>query len=208
MRPILRLLVVVFTLLVSPAAWAQSTTYHLHIESWDDADAANQLLATGPDAPAALIRTTLNLRNEPPSVHGFGVPLAHFKGAIGDHGVGVIPVGTVVTFSFWMRKTTNAGTLHPFISMSNGDDPGRQIICNSGSVFGLPPLTTTLTKYVVNCTVSQPITMTATNFLNLGVAVYVAVTPKNKNVWGELHLEGVLNGNYDSTVVVPNTVPE
>lgn len=59
MRRILRLAIITVAATIVPATvWAQSTTYHLHIETFGGGDEHEKLLTAGPDAPVATIQTT------------------------------------------------------------------------------------------------------------------------------------------------------
>ena len=82
--------------------------------------------------------------------------------------------------------------------------PTSNFICGAGGYYSpSPALTTTVTKYDLTCTVQNAISMGVTDRLFVQVFAYVG-TASTKKVSGELHLEGVLNGNYDSSVMLPS----
>src|SRR5437773_9709919 len=98
---------VLFAPLLPAAAYAQSATYHLHKEASKTAGLF-QLKTGGPDAGAATI--ALDLKNQPVNeylVKGFDTA-AGIPGA-----TGIVPAGSVVSFTLWMRKTSAAGTMYP-----------------------------------------------------------------------------------------------
>ena len=88
----------------SLAAGAQTPTYHLH----DDANGI-YLSAAAPDAAATTLYSqdlkSLNVGEY--QVQQFLTP----TGVPGNNGV--IPGGTTVSFTLWMRKTANKGTMYP-----------------------------------------------------------------------------------------------
>jgi hypothetical protein len=92
-------------------ASAQTTTYHLHNEPSGLDAAFRQLKIFGPD-----ISSVAKLSNDLKNLSG-EFPIANFHTQTDvPHLGGVIPSGSTVTFTLWMRKTSNWGTIYPRVS--------------------------------------------------------------------------------------------
>jgi hypothetical protein len=112
---------------------------------------------------------------------------------------GYIPAGATTTFTLWMRKTGNAGTVFPRVKLNLNGAAGTNIC----TVTGTTALTTTLTKYTLTCATSTNIAASATDRYYLWVGVNLTAGSSSTNFMGELAVEGTLNGNYDSQIVAP-----
>jgi hypothetical protein len=196
-------LILLFTTVSPHTALGQTAvTYRLHNEA-SAINAARQLKTANPDV-AAVVRRSSDLKGS--SANWF-LALDYFETQTGVPGVGgIIPAGSVATFSIWLRKTTAEGTFHPTATLHFnqywGPVPG---LCGAGvgPVSPLPKLTTTFTKYTFTCTLDTARTMTAADRFFVQVGAWVEAAPAHKSVQIELGLEGTLSGNYDSTVAVP-----
>jgi len=111
---------------------------------------------------------------------------------------GVITAGSTVSFTLWMRKTGNPGTMLPRVKLNLNSSAGTSICV----VTGTTALSTTLTKYTLTGTVLPNVSMTAIDRFYLWVGVNLTASP-NSNNQAELDVEGTLNGNYDSQINVP-----
>jgi YD repeat-containing protein len=102
-----------------------------------------------------------------------------------------------------MRKTSSFGTFFPLASLSV-NYPSGQLVCEAA---GTTPLDTTFTKYILTCPTNGGIAMTLSDRWHVSLGINMTVGPGNRSVRVEWAFEGVLNGNYDSTVVTPSIVP-
>jgi YD repeat-containing protein len=171
-------------------------TYHLH---QDQPFGSFKLMSTaGPNDPATTLSTT-DLKNAAP----FSASFHQFFSPEGDPGaIGTTAPGTV-TFAVWMRKTSSYGTFFPLATLSV-NYPNSQLVCQA---TGTAALTTTFTRYTLTCPTNGGVPVTLSDRWYVGVGVNMTVGPGNHSVRVEFGVEGVLNGNYDSTVVTPSIVP-
>ena len=88
------------------------TTYHLHDEPSSTAG-LSQLKTAGPDA-ARVVTRTANLKKQPAGAAT--IRTFDTQEGVPDRG-GVIPGGSTVTFTIWMRKSSAAGTVFPRASL-------------------------------------------------------------------------------------------
>ncbi len=183
----------IFSALVTSAT-GQTATYHLHKEASATAGLF-QLKTTAPDSSAATA-SSVDLKNRPLGeylIKAFdtraGVPNA----------AGVVPAGSAITFTLWMSKTSNAGTLYPRAKLNLNSSTGTSMCVATGTA----PLTTTTTAYTLTCRLNANVAQSASDRLYLWAGVDVASAPGNTGVKAQLRIEGSLNGNYDSRVVVP-----
>jgi YD repeat-containing protein len=186
-----------------PAVAFGQTLYHLHTESSTTAN-ARQLKVAGPDAAATTFQSA-DYKNQNPT----STAIIAFDTQTGvPNAVGTIPAGATVTFSVWMRKTANNGTFFPrvWLYLNNYDfnNLGGTALCLATASSAL---TTTLVKYTLSCATSAAISMTSTDRWFLAVGHNMTAGPGNKSVRVEVAFEGVLNGNYNSTVTTPAVVP-
>jgi len=172
---------------------SQSATYHLHKEASTTANLF-QLKTAGPDGTSLAVQSA-NLKNAAAGeylIKAFdtqsGVPNAS----------GLIPAGSSVTFTVWMKKTASQGTMFPRVKLSLNSAAGTSLCV----VTGATALTTTLTKYTLSGTTAANVTMTTSDRFYVWVGVNLTAS-SNQNNMAELDVEGTLNGNYDSLVTVP-----
>ncbi len=172
---------------------AQTATYHLHKEA-SSTSGLNQLKTAGPDGTTSAV-TSAQLKNLATGeyiIKAFdtqsGVPNAS----------GAIPVSSTVTFTLWLKKTANVGTMFPRAKLRLNSATGTSLCTATGSTA----LTTTLTKYTLTCTTAASVSMSAADRFYLWVGVNLTAGGSS-NFQGSLNIEGTLNGNYDSLVVVP-----
>ncbi len=176
---------------------AQSTTYHLHREASTTTNLF-QLKTANPDA-ASLAIQTVNLKNKATGeylIKAFdtqsGVPNAS----------GTIAAGSTITFSVWMKATGTTGSMVPRVKLNLNSATGTSL----GVVTGTTALTTTLTKYTLVGTVPANVTLTTSDRFYIWVGVNLTASPTANN-FAELDVEGTLNGNFDSSVVIPVPPP-
>src|SRR6476661_4682456 len=90
----------------SMAGFAQTATYHLHKEASAITAADDKLLTVGPDGASTALTTTLTSKAAGEYL------IKEFETQAGDpNTAGVIPSGSVLNFTLFMRKTANVGTV-------------------------------------------------------------------------------------------------
>ena len=174
------------------------TTYHLHNEPSSTAG-SSQLKTAGPDV-ARVVTRTASLKNQPPgdaTIRTFDT-----QGGVPNRG-GVIPSGSTVTFTMWMKKSSAAGTVFPRASLGL-NVPVTTSLCQG---TGTTALTTTLTAFTFSCTTASPIVMKTTDRLTVAAGYSMTVGPGSKNMKVRLDIEGKLDKSADSRVVAPDPVP-
>jgi YD repeat-containing protein len=189
---------VLFAALLPAAAHAQSAMlYHLHREQ-SKTNGLFQLRPADPDANATSI--SFDLRNQPANeylVKAFdtvaGVPNA----------AGIIPAGSTVSVTLWMRKTSAAGTMYPRAKLRLNSTTGPAVCVATGA----SPLTTTIASYTLTCSSTANVTMATSDRFYLWAGVNLTTAPGSNAVKAELDIEGTLNGNYDSQVLAPLPIP-
>jgi hypothetical protein len=143
------------------------------------------------DSPTYL-RVSGNMKFRPPYTGSFG----WWDTDEGVPGIaGVIPSGSVVTVTQWMRKTTNRGTVFPYATMRVND--WGATFCTA---TGTTALTTQWAPYTFSCTTTAPIVMFASDRLSLFPGYSMTVGPGSHNMEIQLKMEGTT----DSTFVMPN----
>ena len=176
---------------------AQTATYHLHNEFSTEFGIFYYMKTTGPDQ-ASVARLSPNLKGAAPGEYN----ITDWKTLLGvPNAAGIIPAGSSVTFSLWMRKTSsNSGTMFPLAKLSLASSGSLTLICTATHTRALD---TTLFQYSLSAVTSTPISVTTSDRFFLSVGVNVTQSPGSKNVQAEIDIEGTLNGNYDSQIVVP-----
>jgi YD repeat-containing protein len=181
---------------ITPTGGATST-YHLHKEA-STTTGLFQLKPGGPDGTSLAIQTT-DLKSQ---TSGWFV-LQQFDTQAGVPNVsGIIPAGSTVSFNLWMKKTADFGVLLPMMRAKLNTSTGTSLCEQTGS----SGLTSTLNLYALSCTTSVDVVVSPSDRLYLWVAVNLTTGPGNHSVKGELDVEGTLNGNYDSRIVVPTII--
>src|SRR6266481_5820309 len=178
------------TLLFCLSVAGQTATYHLHKE----ADAAfDKLLTAGPDFSITALTTILTNK----AVGEYVIKEFDTQTSV-PNTAGTIPNGSTLSFSLWMRKTANVGTVFPRAKIRLNNASGT-LFCTA---TGTTAFTTTVTQLTFICTTSANITMTASDRFYLWVGVNLTATSSTA-FNGELDVEGTLNGNYDSQITLP-----
>jgi YD repeat-containing protein len=178
---------------ITPAQ-AQQATYHLHNETSSTAGRL-QLKPTGPDTASAPLQT-IDLRNQT----GVEFVIKEFDTQGGVPGItGTIPAGSTLSFTLWMKRTGTAGTFYPRVRVKLNSGSGTQL-CEANTTTAL---TATLTAFALSCPTSSTLLVSSTDRFYLWAGVRVGTTAGNQSARGELDVEGTLNGNYDSRVVIP-----
>jgi hypothetical protein len=181
----------------SLAGAAQTATYHLHKEASAITTSDDKLLTAGPDAASVALTTALASKAAGEYL------IKEFETQAGDpNTVGVIPSGSTLTFSLFMRKTANVGTVFPRAKIRLNNATGT-LLCTA---TGTTALTTTVKQQTITCTTTANIAVTATDRFYLWVGVNLTATSATA-FNGELDIEGTLNGNFDSQVVLPLATP-
>ena len=176
---------------------AQTSTYHLHKEN-SSTSGLFQLKTANPDGTTLAIQSA-NLKNLAPGEY----QIKAFDTQSGVPNVsGVIPAGSTITFTLWMKKSSSSGVIYPRAKLRLNNGAGTLICTTTGS----SALTSTLTAYTLSGTTSASVVMTTSDRFYLWVGVNVA-TKATSNTYGVLNVEGTLNGNYDSRVVIPTAIP-
>ena len=179
--------------LLPSRASAQTVTYHLHKEPSKTAGAF-QLKTAAPDSGVSTIASA-DMKNQPPGNY----LVKAFDTAAGvPHATGTIPAGSMVSITLWMKKSSDAGTIYPRASLRLNSAAGAVLCATTGTAA----LTTTLTAYGLGCATAAAITMNAADRFYLSVDVAMTIAAGKTGVKGQLAIEGVLNGNYDSRIIV------
>lgn len=191
-RTLIASVVLVSFVFISASMRAQ-TTYHLHKDS-----NVFLLKTAGPDTASTSVQSA-NLKNQAVGeylvkdfVTQAGVPNAS----------GAIPANSNVTFTLWMKKTANVGTLFPRAKLFLNSAAGPQLCTATGTTA----ITTTLSSYTFTCTTGGDISINTSSRYYLWVGVNLTGTG-GSNFNAELDIEGTLNGNFDSRIVVPAIMP-
>src|SRR5579859_51112 len=183
-------------ILALPLAQSQTATYHLHKEASTINTSFDQLKTTGPDASAIALKTALT--NQPAG--DYVIKQFETQTSI-PNAPGVIPGGSTMSFSLFMRKTSSPSgvTVKPEAKLRLNSATGTSLC----SVIGAAALTTTVTKITFTCTTptGPGITMSASDRFYLWVGVNIS-NKSSSTYSGELDIEGTLNGNFDSTITV------
>ena len=193
-----------FLVLIFPCdSAAQGVAYHLHKDTSQAQPQSSmlQLKTAGPDSTTAAVRSANNLKGLPA---GEQLVRESETQASVPGAAGIMPSGSTVTFTLWMRKTSASGTMYPRAKLaliSNGT-VGR-VFC---VVRGAAALTSTLTKYTLTATTTSNVTLATSDRFYLWVGVNQTAAPTT-NTYAEVNVEGTLNGNYDSQVVIPAVIP-
>ena len=190
---LLALLTILFGVALARSTNAQSATYHLHKEA-SSTTGLFQLKTAGPDATTLAVQSS-NLKSQ--QVGEYLIKAFDTQSGVPNKS-GVIPAGSTVTFTLWMKKTSASGVIYPRAKLLLNSASGTLICTTTGSTA----LTTTLTKYTLSATSSAAVSMTTADRFYLWVGVNVTTAPTS-NTNGEVDIEGTLNGNYDSQIVVP-----
>src|ERR1700724_2210001 len=136
----------------SLAATAQTATYHLHKEASTINTGFDKLLTTGPDASSIALAATLTNK----AAGEYLIKESETQTSV-PNSPGVIPSGSTLSFSLWMRKTANVGTVFPRAKIRLNNASGT-LLCTA---TGTTALTTTVTKQTVSCNTTANITMAA-----------------------------------------------
>jgi hypothetical protein len=112
---------------------------------------------------------------------------------------GYISAGATTTFTLWMQRSTNVGTMFPRVRLNLNSPTGTNICTTTGAAA----LTTTLTKYTLTCTAGANILTSPTDRYFLWVGINLTAGSSSKTFFGQIFIEGTLNGNYDSQILVP-----
>ncbi len=108
MQAPVRVFSLVVFLAVAAAASAQTATYHLHKEASTINTSFDKLLTAGPDATSVALTTALTNK----AIGEYLIKEFETQASV-PNTAGVIPSGSTLSFSLWMRKTANFGTVFP-----------------------------------------------------------------------------------------------
>lgn len=172
-----------------------SATYHLHQEP-SSTSGLFQIKTTGPDTASVAIQSA-DLKNQPAGEY----LVKAFDTSVGMPNLsGSIPSGSTVTFTLWMKKTANFGTMFPRAKLHLNSPTGPSF-CQSTGASALRH--TSVASFTLSCATGSQIAVSSSDRFYLWVGINMTAGPGNKSVKAELDVEGTLNGNYDSRVVVP-----
>jgi hypothetical protein len=178
-------------------ASGQQATYRLHKETSTINTTFDKLLVATPDASSVALTTALGGKA------AGEYKIKEFETQSGVPGAnGAIPSGSTVSFSLWMRKTANVGTVFPRAKIQLNSATGTLLCTATGSTA----LSTTVAKQTLNCITTANIPMTSTDRFYLWVGINLTATSSN-SFNGELDIEGTANGNFDSQITVPLPLP-
>ena len=186
-------LLLMLSWLLSQPGFAQTATYHLHKEASTITATSDMLLTAGPDGTSLALTTTLTSK----AVGEYLIKEFETQTGV-PNTAGVIPSGSTLTFNLFMRKTANTGTVFPRAKIRLNNASGT-LLCTA---TGTTALTTTVKKQTISCTTTADTPMTAADRFYLWAGVNLTATSATA-FNGELDIEGTLNGNFDSTVVLP-----
>jgi len=175
-------------------SFTEGDIYHLHSEA-SSTSGLMQLKQAGPDMAATSVSVAMTSKSGEQLIKAFDTQLNDPNVA------GTIPAGSTLSFTLWMRKDVTAGTMTPLAKLYLNSATGP-LLCNAATTTTLAVSTTTPTKYVLTCTTTANVTLAKTDRLYLWVGVNISASTTTA-VNAIVHLEGVLNGNYDSYVLVP-----
>ena len=153
--------------MAAAAAPGQTATYHLHNEASTINTSFKKLLTAGPDAAATT--ATVSLKSKAAGEY----LIKEFETQTNDpNSPGVIPSGSTLSFTIWMRKTANVGTLFARAKIRLNNSTGTLFCTATGSTA----LTTTVASQTFACLTSADISMAATDRFYLWVGVNLTAT--------------------------------
>lgn len=174
------------------------TTYRLHKNN-STTSGLWQLKTTAPDEASGSVQS-VDLKNKATGEY----IVKAFDTQAGVPGTaGTISSGSSVTFTLWMKKTANVGTLFPRAKLLLNSASGTSIV----TVTGTAALTTTLVKYTLTGTVPNAVNLATSDRFYLWVGVNLTSGSTSTTFKAELDVEGTANGNYDSKIAIPSIVP-
>src|SRR5688572_21397955 len=164
----------VLVMLFPAIGTAQTTaTYHLHKEAADIDAGAGQLRTSGPDA-AITSYQTIDLKNLPAG----DIHLKFFYTQANVPNVaGVIPAGSIVSFTLYAKKTSNWGAivLRATARVANiGIGASELCTATAGSA-----LTTTISAYTFTCTTATAVTISPSSRFDVRVFFTLTTSPGN-----------------------------
>ncbi len=122
------------------SAPGQTATYHLHNEASAINTSLKKLLTAGPDAGSTTAAVSLK------SLAVGEYLIKEFETQTNDpNSAGVIPSGSTLSFTVWMRKTANVGTVFPRAKIRLNNSTGTLFCTATGSIA----LTTTVASQVL-----------------------------------------------------------
>lgn len=191
--------VTIFSLILAFPTYSHALTsiYHLHKER-SDIRGILQLSEAGPDARIKYFRS-IELKNQ--QVGEYLIKEFHTQVGVPNFS-GVIPAGSSIVFSLWMKKTADFGVIHPLTKLYLNNASGT-LLCTAS---GPSPLTTILFNHTFRCATVTDIAVTSQDRFYLWVGVNMTAGPGANRVKAELDIEGTLNGNYDSRIIVAQPI--
>src|SRR6266487_2970303 len=200
MRRVVWLTLTMLGCLIPAAARAQTQTYHLHVELPSPANGADNVLKIADPDPSTVGFLSQDLINQPPGEY----TARTWATALGSPNLsGLIPANSTINFVIWMKKTANAGVVYPRFKVTLRSATGPSLC----SVTGTAAITNKLTQYSLNCQTTATVGQASSDIIFLWVGVNMTTGPGNHSVQILSQVEGTLNGNYDSRIVVPVPIP-
>jgi hypothetical protein len=178
-------------------------TYYLHNES--GSNFATLALKTAAPHTATVVKQSGDLkgRTYPLLQQGLGL----WTTLVGDpQRTGVVPQGSVVTFTVWMRKTSTFGVVYPYAFAQTVEtlDVNYQPKAQLCAVTGATALDTTLRAYTFTCSTGSVPVASADRFA-VSAGYSMTQGPGNKSMKVELHFEGSTNSR--AALPLPNPLP-
>jgi YD repeat-containing protein len=183
------------------AAVANSqTTYYLRNESSSTTPLLQ--LSTAGSGSTAVVFQSSELKNQPPGAAAMRI----YDTQAGVPGLaGVIPSGTTINITLYMRKTSAFGTVYPQATVGLNWNSPLSLCQATGIPNQTPPqeISTTLQQITISCQTSAAVTMTETDRVYVIAGYSMTAGPGNKSMKVELSYAG----STPSRAVVPNPVP-
>jgi hypothetical protein len=208
MKRLIRYVLVCFLLFSPTAAIGQvaTTTYYVHKETVAPWTTTPTLRLASPDQGSSSAQS--------PSYRNVTTPYLDsawkiFR-SVAPSTPGTIIAGSKVTFTAYMKKSANWGTIYPYFKLwtYDNDDVMAGALLPVCSATGTLALDTSITKYVVSCTTSVSSPMTATRAYRMDVGSFVTSSPNPHNVNVIVYFDGIsFSGTYPSSVAIPNSIP-
>jgi hypothetical protein len=168
----------------------QDVTYHLHKEA-SNITGLFRLQTIGPDAVSTAVQSS-NIGNSTGEI----LVKAFATDASVPGVAGVIPSGSPIGFTVYMRKTNTNGVMTPRVRARLNSATGTLLCDATGGTLPATPVT----QYVLTCTTQSAVTLSSSDRIYLWVGVNVTMAPGG-NTKGELSIEST-NGTTDSVITV------
>lgn len=164
-----------------------TATYYLHPEASTSLGRLQLRPESAESSPIVLQSGELKQQGREYVIQTFDTPAGVPNAA------GTLLARSPVTMTLWMKKTTPAGTMLPRVKFFLSGTPGPALCLADGAA----PLTTTMTKFTLQCTTDAPLAMATTDRFAVWIGVRL-IEPPEVPVVARLAVGGTL-----SAVVLP-----